>query len=129
MSTRFNGYDKLLSDFDKVIYYHCPKCHKKAILNCCKFTCTHCGFIKKSVSTSEQANYSLWLSETTSDGKIWAYNDDHLEYLKNLITAKQRERTLDNIRNKSIGSRLPKWILSKKNRAHILKILERLEKK
>lgn len=71
----------------------------------------------------------LWLSENLSGNLFWAYNIEHIEFLENHIQAKLRERNGIEYRNKSIGSRLPKWMTSKKNRELMLKTIEKLKRK
>ncbi|MFD2725028.1 hypothetical protein [Hyunsoonleella rubra] len=71
----------------------------------------------------------LWLTENISGNLFWAYNIDHIEFLEKHIQAKLRERNGIKYRNKSIGSRLPKWMVSKKNRDSILKTINKLKSK
>ena len=71
----------------------------------------------------------LWLSENLNGNLFWAYNTEHIEFLENHIQAKLRERNGIEYRNKSIGSRLPKWMTSKKNRELVLKTIEKLKRK
>ncbi|WP_375561062.1 hypothetical protein ACE193_00485 [Bernardetia sp. OM2101] len=71
----------------------------------------------------------LWL-KTEFDGHIlWAYNSEHLEFLGRHIEAKLRERNGQELSNRSLGSRLPKWMTSKKNREALLKKLDELKSK
>lgn len=69
----------------------------------------------------------LWIQKEMPDGILWAYNYEHLDFLKNHISAELRERDITNIQNKSIGSRLPKWMTSKKNRQSVLAVIEKLK--
>lgn len=71
----------------------------------------------------------LWLSTNVGENLFWAYNYEHLHFIKDFVSAKLRERNIENMSNKSLGSRLPKWITSHKNRDLILKTIEKLEKK
>lgn len=71
----------------------------------------------------------LWLTINCCDHILWAYNDAHLEFLKTHVEAKLRERHNQNMKNKSLGSRLPKWMTSKKNREAILKAITQLKNK
>ena len=71
----------------------------------------------------------LWLSENLNGNLFWAYNNQHMEFLENHIQAKLRERNGIEYRNKSIGSRLPKWMTSRNNRELILKAIAKLKKK
>lgn len=71
----------------------------------------------------------LWLSTNVGENLFWAYNYEHLNFIKEFVYAKLRERNINDMRNQSLGSRLPKWITSHKNREVILKTIEKLEKK
>lgn len=71
----------------------------------------------------------LWRTAYIGANLFWVYNMAHLNFIKDFVSAKLRERDNSEMRNKSLGSRLPKWITSSKNRALILKTIERLEKK
>ncbi len=53
----------------------------------------------------------------------------YIEFLKLHIEAKLRERNGQELANKSLGSRLPKWMNSKKNREPLLKSLTELQYK
>lgn len=132
MINRIKAYDKTLDNFNKITFYHCPNCDKKAqvilVEGCKKISCSHCGYNKSDLNIFD-IELKLWLLEETSDGTFMALNYEHLAYLKALISAKHRERNLEEIKNRSIASRLPKWILAKENRSKILKIIKRLEEK
>ena len=69
----------------------------------------------------------LWLIDNFRGNIFWALNYDHLEYLKNYITADIRER------NNRIGwtmvEKLPEWMKSGKNRIKLTKVITDLEKK
>jgi hypothetical protein len=70
--------------------------------------------------------YPLWL-QTECGGKIlWAFNENHLNYLKSYLEANLRED--DRRLSWSMISRLPKWMISAKNRQGVLKGIEKLEK-
>ena len=77
-------------------------------------------------SVNSYFHLPLWQTINCCNNIFWAYNYEHLEFLKNHIESKLRERNLDEISNKSIGSRLPKWMTSKKNRETVLKIIQQL---
>ena len=76
-------------------------------------------------------SYPLWLMENVGEELLWAYNYEHLEFLRQHVEAKLRERNDQEpfYRNQSLGSRLPKWMTSKNNRDAVLKAIERLRKK
>lgn len=70
----------------------------------------------------------LWLTRNCCDNILWAYNYEHLEFLRGHVDAKLRERNTQAMANKSLGSRLPKWMTSKKNRETVLKCIDELKK-
>jgi len=131
MKERFNAYDKKTHDFNNEILVVCKNCKNKAIVknrvNQIKVTCKNCGYNKTHNNAMPSEDY--WLSTQLSHGTFWAYNYEHLDFLKKHISAELRERNLDEIKNNSVGSRLPKWISSKKNRSELLKIIEKLKSK
>lgn len=118
-----------------------------------KLVCPNCGFNRNSdkkylgySSTKNSSDISenmivfgggidpyfhitLWYTANVGENLFWAYNYEHLNFIKNFVSAKLRERDIENRVNKSLGSRLPKWITSNKNREMILKIILKLEKK
>jgi hypothetical protein len=69
--------------------------------------------------------YPLQLQIECCGQTLWAYNEKHLEFIKNYVEAKLRART-PNI-NRSLVSRLPKWIKSARNRERILRAIEILK--
>ena len=159
MNTRTkNSYETYLWDFLNEIFIICPMCSKKALVkrgldssgkldeHTTRMFCTQCGYNKSLDNIAKNAREKqmiimikisgdpyfgqpLWLSERVGDEFLWAYNYNHLDFLKKYVEANLRERNLDNISNKSLGSRLPKWINSKKNRLTILKVIQNLENK
>jgi hypothetical protein len=69
----------------------------------------------------------LLLVTQTRFGALWCYNEAHLAFLKNYVTARQRRRTAQTTHH-SMFVRLPAWIKFAKNRAEILKALDRIAK-
>lgn len=131
MKERFNAYDKKMRDFYGEILVVCEKCNHKAIAkkkdNHVKVICIDCGYNKSHDNVMPNEKY--WLSIELAQGTFWAYNYSHLEFLQKHISAELRERSLEDIKNNSIGSRLPKWISSRKNRNELLKVIEKLKNK
>jgi DNA-directed RNA polymerase subunit RPC12/RpoP len=68
----------------------------------------------------------LWLQTNFEGHTLWAYNLEHLDFLGNHVEAKLRERNGQALFNKSLGSRLPSWMTSKKNRNAVLKKIDLL---
>ena len=69
----------------------------------------------------------LWLAAEFKGRIFWAFNYEHLAHIKGQVAAKLR------IKNKrpyaTMLEKLPAWIISRKNRKGILKVIERLELK
>jgi hypothetical protein len=68
---------------------------------------------------------SVWLQTPCCGHVLWAYNAEHLSFLRRYVGAEVRERAV--LRNASLASRLPKWIKSAKNRDEVLRGVDRLE--
>ena len=118
-----------------------------------KVTCTGCGYNKRLEEKPSSILYSsssntilgryliiggaidpyfhlpLWLTINCCDNTLWAYNHEHLDFLKEHVEAKLRERNTHEMANKSMGSRLPKWMTSTKNREAVLKAIALLKTK
>lgn len=67
----------------------------------------------------------LWLREPVKGEVLWAYNRDHLTFIKHYVSADLRERIPN--RNSTLASRLPTWVKSAKNRDAILAAVGKLE--
>jgi hypothetical protein len=137
-----NGYDTFLKDFTRVIYVICPACHKQAVVEAppiasrlARLTCPYCGLSKEKQATPYSLGRAadpffdlpLWLTARSRNNQLWAYNDEHLQFLRDHVEAQLRERNGLAMRNQSLGSRLPKWMLTKKNRSSLLKSIKHLE--
>uniref|UniRef100_UPI0040470D6B hypothetical protein n=1 Tax=Roseivirga sp. TaxID=1964215 RepID=UPI0040470D6B len=119
-----------------------------------RFICAHCGSNKEWIgqgnvilsSKSELAGYSgvhvgtptdpyfgfsLWYTTLIKEEALFAYNLDHLQFLEVYITDKLRKRRPNEHgwSNQSLQSRLPKWLLSAKNRDLILAKIKELKSK
>jgi hypothetical protein len=116
-----------------------------------KVTCASCGFnktqkeITSSILYSRSATktkyilfgapvdpffkYPLRLQDSVNGNLFWAYNYEHLSFIRDLIEARLRERTNQSNFNASVASRLPRWLTSKSNRETVLNVIERLSKK
>ena len=67
----------------------------------------------------------LWFVGTVKGQVVWAYNREHLAFLLALVGANLRQREPN--RNSSMISRLPSWLLAKKNRAAAISALRRMQ--
>jgi hypothetical protein len=68
----------------------------------------------------------LLLVTETRFGPLWCYNEEHLGFLRDYVTATQRRRTTAT-HHHSMFVRLPAWMKLAKNRDEILKGLARLQ--
>lgn len=131
----------------------CPQCSKRAIIKTQNFSfrhvpaedikliCVSCGYSKmRSEKPGSEAiiigapvdpffHTALWLQKEWNGNIVWAYNKEHLSFLKEHVGAKLRERNGQKIINKSIGSILPRWMTAQKNREVMLQLLDELVKK
>ena len=142
MDIRFKSQRLSIYEFFNKIIIHCPKCHKKAAIEKVGekkndlfskeiLYCNYCGYNKKGSLIFNSKLFELWLKIDCNGKELWAFNEEHLKYLKEYIQAKIRERNKDEElgwSNQSIESRLPNWIKSAKNREKILKCIKKLEK-
>ncbi len=75
----------------------------------------------------------LWLQAPFRDELLWAYNPEHLAYLREYVGAGLRERGIEprnTIRkNSSMLSRLPVFLKRAANREDLLKLMDKLESK
>ncbi len=114
-----------------------------------KVICLSCGYNKKRIEKSDSnissSNtgrqyvigdgidpffcFPLWLRTDFEGHVLWAYNIKHLDFLRDHIDAKLRERNGQELFNKSLGSRLPKWMTAKKNREILLRKIKELQNK
>jgi hypothetical protein len=69
----------------------------------------------------------LWFVAESKGHPFWAYNAAHLAFLKNYIGATLRIR--EPHRNGSLASRLPSFLLDRKNRPAVLRAIAALEKR
>ncbi len=86
-------------------------------------------FLVLGVDIDPYFHFPLWLTANCCNNTLWAYNYEHLEFLRLHAEAKLRERNLEEMSNRSLGSRLPKWMTSKKNREAVLKAIDQLKNK
>jgi hypothetical protein len=116
--------------------------------------CASCGYNKKFIETLTPVRYSsgidnpidvpnvmvgapvdpffrlpLWLQENVGGDLLWVYNHEHLEFIRRFVDSGLRERTGQEYLNSSLGSRLPRWLTSKKNRTTVLKAIEKLKRR
>ncbi|MET7361829.1 hypothetical protein ABZS76_25740 [Streptomyces sp. NPDC005562] len=70
----------------------------------------------------------LWLQTETRHGRVWAYNPEHLGLMRQFVQAPLRERPPwdSSGRKMTLVARLPAWIKNAKNRAEVLRAIDRI---
>lgn len=147
---RFKDSRERIYSFQDELLVRCPHCDSCAILRCIdpdkvdffaprRFSCTACGSskdlskqkIESWYTVDDYLGYPLWLETSCCGETLWAYNLRHLEFIEAFVRAKLRERKPDELygwSNRSLFSRLPKWIQSGKNREEIIKAIAKIRK-
>lgn len=151
MKSGFTYIENFINNIDVI----CPNCRAKALVTSnpeTRFTCTACGQSKIWEGTPNAFytgpivfssgillgkpvdcffRYPLWYTKSVRNETLFAYNLEHLTFLENFIDNKRRERAKNEHgwSNQSLESRLPKWMLSAKNRDDIVKAIIDLKSK
>lgn len=137
----------------------CPSCSRRALVTMSetivafgmtglrgRFACTHCGAssaqrlpprVLSSYSVHKDGRdpslgLPLWLVTETRHGLLFAYNGEHLAALEAFVGATLRERHAmpsTFLRNRTLQSRLPRWMKLAANRDEVLKALARLRER
>jgi hypothetical protein len=116
----------MVEEFAGLVWRHCPKCDGPARV-------THelheelrsnkCGHLQQ----HNQSDTPLYLSATVGGEELWVYNVAHLDALAAWLGASLRERSGDDgLVNKTMMSRLPRWMKSAKNRPKVIQALAKL---
>ena len=122
---RFQDHGEHLALFAGYYWVHCPKCEEVIRHYRPRLRCVHCGFSKEMQALDAVAR--MYLVTNCCGEELWAYNQEHLDFLEAYVAADLRERK-PNV-NSSMASRLPKWMKDRKNRKDVLKGLQRLREK
>lgn len=101
-----------------------------------KLSCLHCSYIALWQGTTQQRNdpydwyfgLPLWLQTPCCGEILWAFNEEHVHFLQQYVTARQRTKFYikGQVRNRTLANRLPTWMKIAKNRDEVIKGLERL---
>jgi hypothetical protein len=158
MNSRFEDPKAHIFDFIKEILVYCPSCNGKGVvlseeLSRARFVCESCGknrdwvskkcqwviskrdvekdIVQFGISKDPFFKLPLFIQTRIGNDVLWAFNLSHLTLIKEYVGAKIRGRGRSDpwIRNKSLVSRLPRFIQSSRNRDQILKAIKRLESK
>lgn len=144
---RFQDQNKTARDFYNEVWVVCPSCQKKAIAtadfenNKAILHCESCGYNKqKTLETTvfgvkgkwQMAAHGyfdaeLWLQHPFKNEVFYAYNGDELNYLEQYIAAGLREHK--DRTGFTLLEKLPKFYHEAKNRAALLRIIDKLKRK
>ncbi|MBV7441600.1 phage terminase large subunit family protein [Weeksellaceae bacterium TAE3-ERU29] len=129
--------------YDLYLNIHCPDCgnpinleHKgiREKKETIRVSCPNCDFVGDYKPKYIKYSYSsafvdteLWLEKDFKGELFFACNYEHLEYLKQYIQAKIRERKDGTYM--TMVEKLPQFIKSAKNREGLLKLIKQLEEK
>jgi hypothetical protein len=140
-----------LLDFMQDYSVECPHCAHRASVCVIdqtapalfaprRLTCAGCGYTAEWRERSVCSRFSeeprdwyfkrpFWYRTNCCGHVLWVLNRDHLEFLRHYVGAQIRSRARGQTgwSNRSLASRLPKWISSASHRTDILLALERLE--
>ena len=154
MKTRHHDDGTSIHDFTNRFIVRCPKCDACAevtrIANArgehpwqARFSCPNCGSVRTGIlggwSDREPVDwvfgFPLWLQTSCCGKTLWAYNFAHLAFIESYVSADHRIGITDadaerlGIRNSTLASTLPAWMISAKNRKHVLHSIQKLRAK
>jgi transcription elongation factor Elf1 len=121
--TTFKGVSRLVKKIQSKIKITCPNCKQE------RFYQTRCTktYADTNQATDPYFGLQLWLQSPVDNNTFWAYNHEHLTYLKQYVGAKLRETASGG--KYALAWKLPNFIKVAKNREKILKAIGRLERK
>jgi len=130
-----DDFTRVYSFVDRVLVSS-PNCAKCATMTRGdqRLICPHCGRTKTNVywniigPHSATLNLSLFLQADCCGEKLWAFNPEHLRFLRDYVAAEHRVHVRDHNgwSNRSLANRLPKWMTSAKNRDDVVRAIDRL---
>src|SRR5450755_83024 len=153
MMPTFIDTGQILEDFAERMYVCCPKCRQPACVmripvdeeqirsggfwrfyhtfSPRKFSCLHCGSTRiwqekmqrRSGPYDWYFRLPLWLQTPCCGEILWAFNDEHVQFLEHYVPAKQRIKFHEEgwVRNRTLASRLPTWMKRAKNRDEVVR--------
>jgi hypothetical protein len=143
--------EMLLKFMDKyaVVCPRCQKCARVAVIDTTapllfasrKLTCGNCAYTAEWRSNGVVSRFSdeprdwyfqqpFFYRTACCGHELWIFNRRHLEFLKDFVGAKIRSRSKGEYgwSNRSLASRLPKWISAASHRDDVLAALVKLER-
>ncbi|MEU9732934.1 hypothetical protein [Streptomyces sp. NPDC048002] len=123
--TRFHDPGRTDYSFRGSVLVRCPRCDRIARFARAEVICRSCGMCGPVGAGTWPA---LWLRSDTRHGELWAYNLEHLDLIRRFVAARLRERDpwYEHGRKMTAVARLPAWVKSAKNRAEVLRAVDRM---
>jgi hypothetical protein len=143
--------DRLLDFMDRYSVV-CPRCEQRAVVAVIdpvapplfapqRLTCPGCGYVAEWRGNAVRSRFSdeprdwyfqrpFWYQTQCRGHELWVFNRRHLDFLRDYVGAQLRARVRQEKgwSNRSLASRLPKWVSAASNRKHVLAALARLER-
>jgi hypothetical protein len=96
-----------------------------------RVVCTACAFNRRQKWRAWAApamGLALRLCAESRHGLLVAYNEAHLDYIESYVRDPLRREAVEpgGFRNRSIASRLPRWVKAAGNRDEVLKLIARM---
>ncbi|HVF18587.1 MAG TPA: hypothetical protein VNA21_16810 [Steroidobacteraceae bacterium] len=113
LEKRFSG-----SPAQREVHQHCPSC--RIVVR----EPVSWARIPGSLTRDPYFDCALWFVGDIKGNVFWAYNQEHLQFIRDYVAATLRIRQPN--KNSSLASRLPAFLLAKKNRAAVLKEIDRM---
>jgi hypothetical protein len=149
MNDRHHDNGSTIHSYSDHFLVQCPRCSgcsksarvgKKGHITIARLTCTNCGYSKENETNRWYVGapqdwffrLPLWLQCHCQGNLLWAHNLEHLAYIESYVSASHRLRKPDStaaIRNATMASRFPRWMILAKNREAILQGIKRLRDK
>jgi len=145
MHKKFHDGGKRAAEFLKELLVRCPRCEQQALVRSngvpwrvtrATLTCSSCGHSDawpgravqpgRSPTCDPYFGCALWFIGDIKGDVFWAYNREHLAFIRSYVAATLRIREPN--QNRSLASRLPAFLLAKKNRTAVLKEIDRIAK-
>jgi hypothetical protein len=135
-------------DFSARCVVACPDCGGQAVVErqgewVRRFLCPHCVRRREMKVSSYSTiptgcdpwfGYTLWLQTPCCGDTLWAFNLEHLTLIEDYVRADLRQgiplaESPASIRNSTMASRLPKWLIRASHRDDVLRCIAKLRER
>ncbi len=151
---RFHDPDRPLEWYLDEVLVECPRCGERARITPLdphavwpphgdwrrdrRLTCPSCALVRtwpaegatRTATTGTDRDpwfhEPLWFRAEALGHVVWAYNEQHLDLLRDFVVARHRTRDATPTRIHSVASRLPGWFKDAKHRDELHRVLTRI---